>query len=143
MHDQRVCIEWPAGLAVLPRLTAIQAAHQCAGFDGGEETTGNQGVGRNPADMARVWPWWKAPGRGRGQLAQCGQLPPRVAAVLGAKERAWLGARVDHARATGTFGCTDGYSHYLLVGDALTGMLPRVARVATAPQPLIEGAAID
>src|SRR2546423_422453 len=133
MHDQRVCIEWPAGLAVLPRLTSIQAAHQRAGFDSGEETTGYQWVGRNPADMAPVWAGWEAPRPGRGQLAQCGQLPPRVAAVLGAKERAWLGARVDHAGVTGTFGCTDGHGHHLLVGDALTGMLPRATRVATAP----------
>src|SRR5947209_4030718 len=143
MHDQRVCIEWPTRLTVLPCLTAIQAAQQCARLDGREEAAGHQRVGRNPADMARVWAGWKAPGRCRGQLAQCGKLAPRAAAVLRAKERAWLGTGVDHAGVSSAFGCTDGYRHHLLVRDALTNMLPGVARIAAAPQSLIKGAAID
>ena len=93
--------------------------------------------------MTRIWSWWKAPRRCRRQLAQCGKLPPRVATVLGAKECRWLGTRVDHAAVTRGFHCTDSHSHHLLVRDALAGMLPGVARVIAAPQPLIEGAAID
>src|SRR5439155_1354276 len=66
-----------------------------------------------------------------------------VATVLGAKECRWLGTRVDHAGVTRGFHCTDGHGHHLLVRDALVGMLPGVARVIAAPQPLIESAAID
>src|SRR5947208_169211 len=143
MHDQRVSIEWPPRLAVLPRLTAIQAAQRRTRLHRGKDASGHQRVRRNPADMTRIWSWWKAPRRCRRQLAQCGKLPPRVATVLRAKECRWLGTRVDHAAVTHGFHCTDGHGHHLLVRDALAGMLPGVARVIAAPQPLIEGAAID
>src|SRR5947209_6923308 len=135
MHDQRMCIEWSPRLAVLPRLTPIQAAQQRTRLHRGEDAAGHQRVWRNPADMTRIWSWWKAPCRSRRQLAQCGKLPPRVATVLGAKECGWLGTRVDHAAVTHGFHCTDGNSHQLLLRDDLSCMIPGDAHLCAVPPP--------
>src|SRR6266481_4554307 len=93
-------IERSTGLAILPCLAPIQASHKRTSFYCGKDATCDQWIRSNPANVTRVWSWWKTPGRCRWQLAQGSKLMPRVAMVLGAEKCAWFGACIDHAIAT-------------------------------------------
>src|SRR6266704_2852898 len=100
MHDQRMRIERSTGLAILPCLASVQASHKRTSFYCNKDTTRDQWIGSNPANVARVWSWRKTPGRGRWQFAQRGKLMPSVATILRAEKCAWLGACIDNAIAT-------------------------------------------
>src|SRR5260370_18618092 len=105
MDDQCMRIGRSAGLAILPCLASVQASPKRTRFYCNKDTTRDQWIGSNPANVARVWPWWKTPGRCRWQFAQRGKLMPGVATILRAEKCAWLGARIDNAIATCLLQC--------------------------------------
>src|ERR1700751_574715 len=94
---------------VLPGSPEVVTADERSRFDGHKQSSLDVWVRFDPSNVVCLGPRRKAPFDSRGKHGQAAALFPGLAAILGAKDSARFGSRIDNATTLYPLGSADRY----------------------------------
>src|ERR1700747_3245441 len=132
MRHRCVRVVRTAANAITPYPPAVERAHESAGLDRDKHAIRDTHVGFEQPNMMVRGPWGKTPGVSRRERAQSGQVPPAIAAIVGAKHRTWFGSGIDDTESVSLSRVTHIHRGDLRMVDTRSGWLPIPAAVAAS-----------